>query len=576
MKKARGGGEVTGLVTVSKTSPGSSFRELDHVFLQTQARIWLGEVLHVRFDDETSMADLIADGELLFQVSKLIWKMLVKRSTDLKYSKFHIYERTSSGKSEGKYTPYPKVDSFLKICQIMGLTGIDLFSPSDVVERRDTRRVCMCIRSLSIKARSKNLDVPDFDVVTYTIAMPNYVVGGICRSFLEQSRSSSSRSTISSRGSYRQRSFSGNSEQSQEPQYDSDEAESCLTEVECDTPISSAELDQSPSFDLDGEELLEESVDDKRFSLSWEEQCSENCLENSINSPGFSASYMDKSNSSMPSQNESSELSPEVVSGVNHVPLSRDSWLSFGQDNDLTPESKLSASENFQENTMEDSCTRISDGESSCACTVAAELDDEFELEKNEDNFTQELSSNLDESFSDCTEESRLLREGGVPELNSEFFSSHFEEQIDGSKFMLSQSLTTTELIYESTLDSIGHVDPSSEEISTSREIEAGDEFECEKVIKHSEDSAMAPVEGCEKERKQEVRHTGHKVITSVAGGITLVGVLLIFLQLRRSHERNHVVMLPSKINKAKEEAAKRNVEIQKPNTVYPGEWLKI
>lgn len=44
----------------------------------------------------------------------------------------------------------------------------------------------------------------------------------------------------------------------------------------------------------------------------------------------------------------------------------------------------------------------------------------------------------------------------------------------------------------------------------------------------------MAPVEGCEKERKQEeVRHTGHKVITSVAGGITVVGVLLIFLQLR-------------------------------------------
>lgn len=34
MEKARGGGEVTGLVTVSETSSGSSFRELDHVFLQ--------------------------------------------------------------------------------------------------------------------------------------------------------------------------------------------------------------------------------------------------------------------------------------------------------------------------------------------------------------------------------------------------------------------------------------------------------------------------------------------------------------------------------------------------------------
>lgn len=38
---------------------------LDQLFIQTQAKIWLGEVLHVRFNEETTMADLIADGELL-------------------------------------------------------------------------------------------------------------------------------------------------------------------------------------------------------------------------------------------------------------------------------------------------------------------------------------------------------------------------------------------------------------------------------------------------------------------------------------------------------------------------------
>jgi hypothetical protein len=37
MKKACGGGEVTGRVTVSEASPGFSFRELDHVFLQVIA-----------------------------------------------------------------------------------------------------------------------------------------------------------------------------------------------------------------------------------------------------------------------------------------------------------------------------------------------------------------------------------------------------------------------------------------------------------------------------------------------------------------------------------------------------------
>ncbi|XP_020677466.1 protein OPAQUE10 isoform X2 [Dendrobium catenatum] len=118
---------------------------------------------------------------LRFQVSKEVWKMLLRKHGELKHSKVHIYERTSSGKSDGRYMPYPKVDSFLKICQILGLTGIDLFSPSDVVEKRDIRRVCMCIRSLSKKARSKKLNVPYFDIVTHNIAMPTHLVGSIRR-----------------------------------------------------------------------------------------------------------------------------------------------------------------------------------------------------------------------------------------------------------------------------------------------------------------------------------------------------------------------------------------------------------
>ena len=47
----------------------------------------------------------------------------------------------------------------LQICKILGLTGVDLFSPSDVVERRNTRKVCMCIRSFSKKSRSMNINV---------------------------------------------------------------------------------------------------------------------------------------------------------------------------------------------------------------------------------------------------------------------------------------------------------------------------------------------------------------------------------------------------------------------------------
>ena len=221
-------GTGAGVVRVDKASPASSFRQLDDAFLQKQTKIWLGEVLHVRFDEDILVADLLGDGELLFQVSKVIWKRLLRKNKEqLKQSKVYIYERPSFGKSNGKYTPYPKVDSFLKVCQTLGLAGIDLFTPSDVVEKRNVRKVCMCIRSLSKKAGMMQLNVPDFDVVTHTIAMPNYIVGGIRRS-LEQPQCSSSCSSGHSPRAISKSIFEGQSDEQSDRHYDSDEAESSL------------------------------------------------------------------------------------------------------------------------------------------------------------------------------------------------------------------------------------------------------------------------------------------------------------------------------------------------------------
>nr|CAB3499004.1 unnamed protein product [Digitaria exilis] len=217
MRRAQQGGQgPAGAVRVDEASSASTFRELDDAFLQVsaskllcifgavvnreangtkQTKIWLGEVLHLRFDEDVLVADLLADGELLFQVSKVLWKRLMKKNREqLKQSKVYIYERLSFGRSNGKYMPYSKVDSFLKMCQILGLAGIDLFTPSDVVEKRNVRKVCICIRSVSKKSHVMCLNVPDFDIVTYTISMPNYIVGGILRS-LEQPQYSSSGSS---------------------------------------------------------------------------------------------------------------------------------------------------------------------------------------------------------------------------------------------------------------------------------------------------------------------------------------------------------------------------------------------
>ncbi|WOL02807.1 hypothetical protein Cni_G11526 [Canna indica] len=255
------------VVRVSEASPESTFRELDDVFLQTQTRIWLGEVLHIRFDEQIPIADLLADGELLFQVSKVVWKMLLKKDVELKNSNLFIYERTSFSKSDGRYMPYPKVDSFLKICQILGLTGIDLFSPSDVVEKRDIRRVCMCIRYLSKKAMSRNLSVPDFDIVTYTIAMPTDMVGGLRRS-LEQSGWSSSSSgscSMDFRRLCRQKDYNGHHDHSHDYFSESDEAESSFNELELESPPRDVSF-HANIFNLDIESSSQESLNNDNVS----------------------------------------------------------------------------------------------------------------------------------------------------------------------------------------------------------------------------------------------------------------------------------------------------------------------
>ncbi|KAL7101927.1 hypothetical protein ACP275_08G086400 [Erythranthe tilingii] len=180
------------------SSAESSFRELDQAFLQTQTRIWIGEVLNTRFDeDNLNISDLLQDGEILFEVSKAVWNLLLTKCMELRHLK-HKYGPFGSKTSSGRYKPYSNVDSFLKTCKILGLSGIDLFSPSDVVEKRDVRKVCICIRALSKKARSKHLSVPDFDVVICSsVAMPTDMVG-VIRKSLESPQCS----TLSSSSSF--------------------------------------------------------------------------------------------------------------------------------------------------------------------------------------------------------------------------------------------------------------------------------------------------------------------------------------------------------------------------------------
>ncbi|KAG4998884.1 hypothetical protein JHK87_019956 [Glycine soja] len=159
--------------SLSQSAPSSELVSLLHLLLmnptfvnsmmhsQTQTRNWLGEVLQIRLDGQLIISELLADGELLFQVSKVVWKLLLAKHMELRHIKAYKIQSFASKKNIARYRPYSNVDSFLKICKILGLTGVDLFSPSDVVERRNTRKV------------------PDFDIVICMVAMPKDLVG--CR-----------------------------------------------------------------------------------------------------------------------------------------------------------------------------------------------------------------------------------------------------------------------------------------------------------------------------------------------------------------------------------------------------------
>ncbi|KAG6549578.1 hypothetical protein Mapa_008960 [Marchantia paleacea] len=156
------------------------FREHDIEFLQNRTKLWLQAVLGERFEDQRSLAELIADGNLLYRVAKYVIKDMTGKSPGPEaFSPKAFSEAAIQGKNSGKYLPYSNVDTFLKMCRTVGLSDVDLFTPPDAVEGKDMRRVCVAIRALARRARAQHIRVPDFDDVNRPLPMPKEKVGEI-------------------------------------------------------------------------------------------------------------------------------------------------------------------------------------------------------------------------------------------------------------------------------------------------------------------------------------------------------------------------------------------------------------
>lgn len=152
-------------------STKSAFHESDIEFLRASAREWLEAVLGEELDKETSLEDLLADGAVLYRVTQHI-KDDPKFPGHVESPKASTASPSFERKSSLKYQPYASVEAFLNMCKGVGLRDVDVFNPSDAVDQKDIRRVCVCLRRLSKKARTLHLLVPDFDNVKDTLVTP--------------------------------------------------------------------------------------------------------------------------------------------------------------------------------------------------------------------------------------------------------------------------------------------------------------------------------------------------------------------------------------------------------------------
>eukprot|EP00897_Mesotaenium_endlicherianum_P007591 jgi/Mesen1/6860/ME000351S05975 len=146
-------------------SADPSFQETDLNFLQTKARAWLEVTLHETLPDDVQLPELLADGEILKRVAKAIRK-IEQGSADEpaleppRPAEIKAYTEPANKKA---WKAYNNVDMFLQFCRTFGLKSIDMFSPPDAVEQRGLKNVYLCLRAISKLARSRSLNVVDFD-----------------------------------------------------------------------------------------------------------------------------------------------------------------------------------------------------------------------------------------------------------------------------------------------------------------------------------------------------------------------------------------------------------------------------
>jgi len=413
-----------------------------------------------------------------------------------------------------------------QICQILGLSGIDLFTPSDVVEKRNVRKVCICIRSVSKKSHMMHLNVPDFDIVTYTISMPNCIVGGIRRSLEQLQYSSSSSSGYSTPDSFKalqqQIIFGGKNDEHGETNYDSDEAESRLSVPE---PEDSVNEDNFATM------LSPPKEESKGYGESGHDMHEEKSLAESLGSLNF---VMDSGSADSTSQNHDKE-SYSIHSATDQCSRTRTAKCSLSSEeadsinSQLTFESGKNDSE-LNAHPVADS-ERIYDGQ-------AKSLD--HPIQGNGETLVDHPKK----------ESADLQKDTGTIDLHcdalacdSESVSSSCEELRHGLNGEPSD-LSKLSMVSE---DAVNNIEPSLTDMTNDSMCEELNPEFSDRYQMEGSQTGDKPVDldGIDKppqSPEDDAPKQGKGVLKSVAGGITLVGAVFFMVHLRRSNERSFTI----------------------------------
>uniref|UniRef100_A0A0A9E271 Calponin-homology (CH) domain-containing protein n=1 Tax=Arundo donax TaxID=35708 RepID=A0A0A9E271_ARUDO len=479
--------------------------------------------------------------------------------------------------------PYSKVDSFLKICQILGLAGIDLFTPSDVVEKRNVRKVCICIRSVSKRSHMMRLNVPDFDIVTHTISMPNYIVGGIRRSLEQPQYSSSGSSGCSPRSNSKalqqQRIFGGQNDQQGDAHYDSDEAESRMSILE---PEDSVDEDNF----VDMLSHLSDTAKEENgvYEESGHTMHGKRSLAESVGSLNFSTMEDSESMDSTPLiQNK--EFCCSTHSATDQCSRTRTTKCSLSSEESDSITSHLAFDSG--KNDLELNAPHVADSERIYDGHVKS-LD--HPIQGNGKSFVDHPEKGSVDLRKDT---GAIDQHCNALACDRESVCSSFEEPRYGSNGELSDlssgltpSRTTCDKLPMVSEDPMNNVEPVMENAipvtemtndSTSRELNPEFSTEDDAGDKPVKSEDIAKNSAAPHKTEDDAPKSGKGVLKSVAGGITLVGAVFFIVHLRRSKERSFTAVIPSLSEKSvQSESRAKNMDKGKSAAVYPGEWLKV